>query len=128
MTYHLLAIVVLILHAAFVAFVVFGALLVARWRKLLWVHLLAVSWGVLVEFAGIICPLTPLEVDLRRLGGEAGYAGGFIDHYVTALLYPTGLTRNIQIGLGLAALLLNVLIYAWLFARRRSSAGPHIIS
>jgi hypothetical protein len=122
-TYHLLAIVVLILHAAFVAFVVFGALLVARWRKLLWVHLLAVSWGVLVEFAGIICPLTPLEVDLRRLGGEAGYAGGFIDHYVTALLYPTGLTRNIQIGLGLAALLLNVLIYAWLFARRRSSAG-----
>jgi len=127
-TYHLLAIVVLILHAAFVAFVVFGALLVARWRKLLWVHLLAVSWGVLVEFAGIICPLTPLEVDLRRLGGEAGYAGGFIDHYVTALLYPTGLTRNIQIGLGLAALLLNVLIYAWLFARRRSSAGPHIIS
>lgn len=123
MTYHLLAIVVLILHAAFVAFVVFGALLVARWRKLLWVHLLAVSWGVLVEFAGIICPLTPLEVDLRRLGGEAGYAGGFIDHYVTALLYPTGLTRNIQIGLGLAALLLNVLIYAWLFARRRSSAG-----
>jgi len=122
-TYHLLAIVVLILHAAFVAFVVFGALLVARWRKLLWVHLLAVSWGVLVEFAGIICPLTPLEVDLRRLGGEAGYAGGFIDHYVTALLYLTGLTRNIQIGLGLAALLLNVLIYAWLFARRRSSAG-----
>jgi len=115
--------VVLILHAAFVAFVVFGALLVARWAKLIWVHLFAVAWGVLVELAGIICALTPLEVRWRRLGGEAGYAGGFIDHYVTALLYPTGLTRNIQIGLGLAALLLNVLIYAWLFARRRSSAG-----
>jgi hypothetical protein len=118
MIYHLLANLVLILHVAFVAFVVFGALLVARWRRLIWIHLLAVAWGVLVEFAGIICPLTPLEVGLRRLGGESGYEGGFIDHYVTALLYPTGLTRNIQIWLGLAALLLNVLIYGWLLARR----------
>lgn len=123
MVYRLLADLVLILHGAFVAFVVFGALLVARWRKLVWLHLLAVAWGVLVEFAGIICPLTPLEVGLRRLGGEAGYTGDFIDHYLTAVLYPIGLTRETQIWLGLAALLLNVLVYAWLLRRRRLRAG-----
>ena len=120
MTYRLLADLVLIVHAAFVAFVVFGALLMLKWRKVIWIHLPAVTWGVLVEFAGIICPLTPLEVGLRRLGGEAGYEGGFIDHYLTALLYPTGLTREIQIAFGIAAVLLNATIYGWLLARRRS--------
>jgi len=119
-TYRLLADLVLIVHAAFVAFVVFGALLMLKWRKVIWIHLPAVTWGVLVEFAGIICPLTPLEVGLRRLGGEAGYEGGFIDHYLTALLYPTGLTREIQIAFGIAAVLLNATIYGWLLARRRS--------
>jgi len=119
MIYRLLADLVLILHAAFAAFVVFGALLVLKWRRVIWLHALALAWGVFVELAGVVCPLTPLEVHLRRLGGEAGYEGGFIDHYVSALLYPAGLTRNIQIALGLAAVLVNVLLYAWLFARRR---------
>jgi uncharacterized protein DUF2784 len=121
--YHVLANLVLMLHAVFVAFVVFGALLVAKWRKLIWIHLIAVAWGVLIEFAGIICPLTPLEVRLRRLGGDAGYEGDFIEHYVTQLLYPTGLTREIQIWLGLAALLLNVLTYSWLLTRRGGRRG-----
>lgn len=120
MIYHLLAASVLILHAAFVAFVVFGALLVAKWNTLIWVHLPALAWGVLTEFAGIVCPLTPLENHLRMLGGDAGYAGGCIDHYLTSVLYPAGLTREMQLWLGLAALLPNVLIYGWLFAQRRS--------
>jgi len=119
MIYRLLADLVLILHAAFAAFVVFGALFVLKWRRVVWLHALALAWGVFVELAGVVCPLTPLEVHLRRLGGEAGYEGGFIDHYVSALLYPAGLTRNIQIALGLAAVLVNALLYAWLFARRR---------
>src|SRR6185295_4569776 len=121
MIYRLLADLVLILHAAFAAFVVFGALLVLKWRRVIWLHALALAWGVFVELAGVVCPLTPLEVHLRRLGGEAGYEGGFIDHYVSALLYPAGLTRNIQIALGLAAVLVNALLYAWLSARRRHS-------
>ena len=118
MIYHLLANIVLILHLAFVAFVVLGALLVLKWKKLIWVHSPAVLWGAFTEFAGIVCPLTPLEVSLRRLGGEAGYAGSFIEHYVIALLYPEALTRGMQIALGFGALLPNVLIYGWLLTRR----------
>jgi uncharacterized protein DUF2784 len=117
--YYLLANIVLILHLAFVAFVLFGALLALKWKKLMWVHPLAVSWGALTEFAGIVCPLTPLEDGLRRLGGAGGYEGGFIEHYVIALLYPEALTRGMQIGLGFGALLPNILIYGWLLRRWR---------
>lgn len=77
--------------------------------KLIWIHLLAVLWGTLTEFVGIVCPLTPLEVSLRQLGGAAGYEGGFIEHYLIALLYPEALTRGMQIWLGFGALLPNVL-------------------
>lgn len=119
MIYRLSADVVLIVHLAFVLFVVLGGFLVLRWAKLLWLHLAAVFWGVLAEFAGIVCPLTPLEVTLRQLGGEAGYQGDFIGHYVTAVLYPSGLTRELQVGLGFAALLLNALIYGSIFFHKR---------
>jgi hypothetical protein len=121
MIYELLANLVLILHVTFVAFVLIGALLVLRWNRLIWIHLPAVAWGALTEFAGIVCPLTPLEVRLRQLGGEAGYQGGCIEHYLTAVLYPEGLTRDLQMWLGFGALLPNVLIYAWLFTHRRKA-------
>ena len=122
MTYRLAADLILILHLAFVLFVVLGGLLVLRWPKLVWLHLAAVTWGALIEFIGFVCPLTPLEVNLRRLGGEAGYEGDFIQHYITVLLYPSGLTREMQIGLGSAVLGLNLLIYAYWFAHRRAAA------
>ena len=125
MLYRLLADVVLLGHLAFVAFVVFGGLLVLRWPKLGWVHLPAALWGVLIEYAGWICPLTPLENNLRERGGEAGYAGGFIEHYLTAVLYPSGLTRGAQVALGSLALLINVLVYRQLAVRkRRRLASP----
>jgi uncharacterized protein (DUF983 family) len=117
--YGLAADLVLIVHLAFVGFVVFGAVLVAKWRKLMPWHIAAVLWGVLTEFVGIVCPLTPLEVDLRQLSGEAGYQGDFIGHYIVSVLYPSGLTRELQIWLGFVALVPNVLVYAWLFLRRR---------
>ena len=123
MLYRLLANLVLIIHLTFVVFVLFGALLVLRWNKLVWFHLPAVLWGALTEFAGIVCPLTPLEVTLRQLGGEAGYEGGCIDHYVTAILYPSALTRDLQIWLGFGALLANLLIYARILARKRRGAA-----
>jgi len=116
-----LADAVLLFHLAFVLFVVLGGLLVLRRRRWAWLHLPCAAWGVLIEFAGWICPLTPLEVSLRMRGGEAGWAGDFIGHYVTAALYPQGLTRGVQIALGSFALLLNAAVYAWIVARRRRS-------
>ena len=109
----------LVIHAAFVLFVALGGLLVLRWRWIAWLHVPAVIWGVVIELMGLTCPLTPLEVWLRRLGGEAGYEGGFIEHYATALLYPAGLTRNIQVLLGILAAAPNLVIYGYLIRRWR---------
>jgi hypothetical protein len=120
--YRALADLVLLVHLAFVVFVVLGGLLVLRRPKVAWLHLPAAAWGVLIEFAGWICPLTPMEISLRVRGGEGGYAGGFIGHYVTAVLYPAGLTRGVQVILGVFALLLNAVIYSYIVARRRHSA------
>jgi len=118
--YRWLADAVLVVHFAFVVFVALGGLLVLRRPALAWVHLPCVAWAVFVEFAGIVCPLTPLEVALRRLGGGTGYAGDFIGHYVTAVLYPAGLTRGIQVGLGALAIAVNLGVYALLMWRRRT--------
>jgi hypothetical protein len=109
---------VLLVHIAFVLFVILGGLLVFRWPRMAWVHAPVALYGALIEFAGFTCPLTPLEIWLRQRGGEAGYSGGFIEHYITAALYPTGLTREVQLALGTGVLLLNGTVY-WLWLRRR---------
>jgi hypothetical protein len=119
MIYRLVADLVLTVHLLFALFVTLGAFLVLRWSRVMWLHLPALLWGVLIEFAGFICPLTYLEDSLRELGAEAGYPGGFIDHYVVALLYPSALTRQLQIELGFAVLLSNLLIYGYLLPRKR---------
>ena len=122
MAYRLLADVVLVLHLGFVLFVVVGGLLVLRWPRLIWLHVPAVVWGVLIEFTGWPCPLTPIEKHLRRLGGEAGYATGFIEHYLVSILYPSGLSRETQALLGTAVLVINVVIYFYV-ARSYRQAG-----
>lgn len=125
MLYSVLADAVLIVHLAFVIFVVLGAVLVLRWPRWAWLHLPAALWGAFIEFSGRICPLTPLENSLRIQGGEAGYSGGFIDHYITALIYPGGLTRPMQVLLGILVISLNVAFYALAVRRwRRSRAAP----
>ncbi len=120
MTYRLLADLVLIVHLAFIVFVVLGGILVLRRPRLAWLHIPAVVWGAYIEFLDDPCPLTPLEKYLRRLGGEAGYAGGFIEHYVTAIIYPEGLTRGIQITFGVLVIVINILAY-WRVMRARTA-------
>jgi hypothetical protein len=118
MPYRVLADVVLLVHLAFIVFVVVGGVLVLRWRELVWLHVPAAVWGVLVELLHLPCPLTPLEDHLRRLGGEAGYAGGFVEHYITSIIYPSGLTPRAQDLLGGFVLVVNALVYIRFFRSR----------
>ena len=119
MIYRALADLVLSVHFGFVLFVVLGGLLVLRWPRLAWLHVPAAVWGVLIEYSGWICPLTPLENSLRVRGGAAGYSGGFIEHYIQPVLYPAGLTRSTQIVLGSVALILNLVAYGTVIFRSR---------
>jgi len=107
-----------VLHLSFVLFVILGGLLVYRWPRWAWVHVPAFVWGAVIEFNNWICPLTPLEQQLRAAEGEGGYSGGFVEHYLLPLLYPDGLTREIQIGLGLFVLGINALVYGILIWRK----------
>jgi hypothetical protein len=118
--YGALADLVLVIHFCFVLFVVLGGLLALRWRRIAWIHIPVALYGAVIEFLGFVCPLTPLEVWLRRLAGEAGYEGGFIEHYIMQALYPTGLTREIQLVLGGAVLLINAIVYVYWWRRRPS--------
>ncbi|MHC5348751.1 DUF2784 domain-containing protein [Pseudomonas sp. A46] len=119
MIHGLAADAVLLLHLAFILFVVLGGLLVLRWPRLAVLHLPAVAWGATVECLQLLCPLTPLENRLRRLAGERGYEGGFIEHYLEPLIYPAGLTPGIQLGLGALVLLINLVPYGLLLWRLR---------
>jgi hypothetical protein len=123
--YRALAELILALHFVFVLFVVLGGLLVVRWPRVAWLHIPAAIWGVLIEYTGWICPLTPLENALRTRGGEAGYSGGFIEHYIQPLLYPAGLTRSTQVVLGSVVLLLNLTAYGIALSRKRRHELPN---
>lgn len=123
-----LADAVLLTHAVFVAWVVFGVLVVWRWPRMALLHLPALAWGIWIEASGRVCPLTPLEVSLRREAGQSGYTGGFLDHYVGGIVYPAGLTRGAQwTAAGLLGAV-NVVVYGALVVRtirRRGGArGP----
>lgn len=115
MPYRVLAELVVVTHLAFVLFVVLGGFLVLRWRRFAWVHVPAVLWAALIEFASWVCPLTPLENWLRETGGASAYPQGFIEHYILPVLYPAALTRNLQIILGISVLILNLAVYAWIW-------------
>ena len=119
MLYRVAADGVLALHLAFVLFALLGGFLVLRRVGLAWLHLPAVAWAAFVEFSGRICPLTPLEGTLRQAAGDAGYAGDFLEHYLLAMIYPEGLTHDVQIILGATVVIVNVAIYALIL--RRSS-------
>jgi hypothetical protein len=116
----MLADAVVLTHAAFVLFAVFGGFLVLKRRRLAWLHLPAVGWAAIVETAGWVCPLTPLENLLRNRAGRDVYHSDFIEHYIMPVLYPAALTREIQVALGMAVVLINVAVYTWIWHRRQT--------
>ena len=122
MLYRLLADLVLVLHLAFALFALFGGVLILRYPKLLRIHLPALLWGVAVQWADWICPLTPLENYLRRLGGEAGYPGGFVEYFVLKVLYPENLSLDLRYALGLALIVVNAAVYLYVVIIQRLRA------
>ncbi len=126
MTYRILADAVLVLHFGFIAFALLGGILVWRWPRLAWLHLPAAAWAAGIAFFGGICPLTPLENRLRAAGGEAGYAGGFIENQLEALIYPGWLTREIQVALGAIVLAVNLFAYARLLKGTLTFSGMRL--
>jgi hypothetical protein len=111
MQYHIAANAVAILHAAFIVFVVIGGLAVLRWPRLAWIHLPAAAWGVLIELRGWYCPLTRVENALLRRAGAAGYDEGFVVHYLFSVIYPNGLTRGMEMVIGVFVLVVNLGVY-----------------
>ncbi|NOQ78813.1 MAG: DUF2784 family protein [Gammaproteobacteria bacterium] len=102
-----------IIHLLFIVFVVLGGFMLIKWHWLIFIHFPAVLWAVLLEFEGWICPLTPMEQALRRMAGQQGYSGGFIQHYIVPVIYPASLEENIQFILGVLLIVINVIIYLW---------------
>ena len=121
MIHRLAADAVLLLHLGFILFVLLGGVLAVRRRWAPLLHLPAAAWGVYIELSGGLCPLTPLENRLRIAAGDAGYAGGFIEHYLLALIYPAGLTQDVQYVLAAIVVGVNALAYGWVWRRRRRS-------
>ncbi len=122
---HVLADLLVVLHLAFVVFIVLGGLLVLRWPWVAWLHVPSAVWGVVIEFAGWICPLTPLENWLREKAGGHGYPGGFVEHYLLPVLYPSGLTDGAPFVLGSLVLVINLAVYAAVLTRTRRAARLH---
>jgi hypothetical protein len=118
-----LATVVVLVHMAFVAFVVAGGVLALRWPRVAWVHLPAAFWGAMITLLGWICPLTPLENWLRARSGGTPYDTGFLEHYLLPILYPMAMTRGLQIATGVLVVALNVLVYWRVFRRWTRLAG-----
>jgi hypothetical protein len=125
MLYGLLADLVMLIHLGFVLFVIGGGFMLLKWPWIAWFHLPAAAWGALVELTGWICPLTPLENRLLAHGGTAGYKDDFLIHYVTPVLYPTQLTRPVQVTLGIIVITVNVALYGWIFVRRQRGIRRH---
>ena len=123
MTHKILADLVVVLHFLFIVFAIFGGVLALRWRWIPWLHLPCVTWGAAVELTGRVCPLTPLENSLRAAGGAAGYPGGFIEHYLLAVIYPASLTREIQLALAGILLSLNAAVYFFVWRRALRNTG-----
>lgn len=124
MAFRLAADGVLLLHVAFILFVLLGAVMALRWRWMPYVHVPAAAWGFFVELTGRACPLTYMENYFRIKAGQTGYADSFIEHYILNIVYPIGITRNVQFVLAGVVVVVNVAIYGWLLYRWRHGPRP----
>ena len=123
MLYRILADIVLVLHLLFILVVVAGGLAALRWRWAPLIQVPTVLWGVFIEVSGGICPLTPLENELRQAAGSSGFSGGFVEHYLLPVIYPAGLTQSVQLLLALVVLLANAIVYAFVWRRLKTAGG-----
>ena len=123
MIYSFLADLLVVFHLVFILYVMAGALLIFKWPKTLWLHLPACFWGMTVEFTGWICPLTPWEIQLRIPAGEEGYTGSFIEQYLIPIIYPIGLTREVQMVLGGTVLIVNLSLYTLILIKLESKSS-----
>ncbi len=119
----LVADLIVLIHFSFILFVIFGGFLALKWRKFIWLHVPAAVWGTLIEFFGWLCPLTTLENELRRNNDGEAFSTGFIEHYIIPLIYPEGLTRDIQIVLGFVVIVFNLFIYTLIFKKWTGENG-----
>ncbi|MFQ5642756.1 MAG: DUF2784 domain-containing protein [Thiogranum sp.] len=120
MYYQLAADAVVLVHFGFILYVMLGGLLVYKWTQSIWLHLPAVMWGAVMMLAGWICPLTPLENRLRAAGGGEQYSSGFIEHYILPVIYPAGMSRELQVTIGIALLVVNALLYLGLIIKHKN--------
>ena len=125
MTARFLADALVVVHFAFIVFVVAGGLLALKRRRWILLHVPAVAWAAWTEFTATVCPLTPWENSLREVAGDAGYTEGFIEHYLIPLIYPEGLTARMQVALGLGIVALNATVYALVWRRWRGGRPEH---
>ncbi|MGB7816300.1 MAG: DUF2784 domain-containing protein [Methylotenera sp.] len=111
---------VLLFHLAFILFALLGGAMTVWRRWIPFIHLPAAAWGFFVELTGRVCPLTYLENYFRIKAGQSGYTESFVEHYLLDIIYPTGLTREVQFTLAGVVVIVNIAIYGWLFSRRRA--------
>lgn len=119
MLFRVLADLAFLAHLGFIVFVVLGGLLAFRWRRVAWLHVPAALWAVALECFALGCPLTPLEIRLRRAAGETGFSEGFVEHYVLPIVYPGAMTREVQLALGAGVCAVNGAVYVLLWRRTR---------
>lgn len=122
MLYQIAADIVVFLHFAFIVFVLFGGLLVFRWRRIIWLHIPALIWGSMIVIVGWICPLTPIENRLRQAGGTEIYSDSFIEQYLVPVIYPQDLNRETFIAMGVVVIVINVIVYTILIINRKRKA------
>ena len=111
---------VMLVHFCFIAFALLGSFLALRWFRVIWLHVLALAWGIWIEASGRICPLTPLENHFRELAGQTTYGEGFITHYLGPVIYPAGLTRSTQFMILGVLVAVNAVGYGLVIRQRRA--------
>lgn len=119
MIYWIAADLVMVVHFLFALYVVLGGIAVWRWPRSAWLHVPAFTWGLLVVAKNWVCPLTPIEQNLRLAAGEQGYQGGFLAHYIEPILYPEGLPQDLRLFFAIGLIILNIALYWHAYYRRR---------